>query len=270
MVRRCAVLGSPITHSLSPVMHRAAYDVLGLDWTYDAIEVDQERLAGFLAGLDSSWRGLSLTMPLKRAVLPLLDTLSPTAATVKAVNTVVIEDGHRFGDNTDVPGVVAALAERGVTSAGSAVVLGTGATAASAITALTRLGVGHVVVAGRSIDTAATLAAWAGSLGVSAVATPLRRAGEHHTDVVVSTVPASALVDVAAQLVAAAAVVLDVTYDPWPSPLLVRAGSAGRGTVTGLDLLAHQAVLQVAAMTGHDVAVDVLRDAAHAALGSRA
>ena len=250
-------------------MHRAAYDTLGLDWTYEAIEVDQARLAGFLAGLDSSWRGLSLTMPLKRAVLPLLDTLSPTAATVKAVNTVVFDSGHRFGDNTDVPGVVAALAERGVTGAHRAVVLGTGATAASAITALARLGVTDVLVAGRSLDAAGTLAGWASSLGVTAVAASLRDAVTHPGDLVVSTVPATAVVDVADQLVPGAAAVLDVTYDPWPSPLLVRAENAGRVTVSGLDLLAHQAVLQVAAMTGRGVAVDVLREAAHAALGSR-
>jgi len=264
------VLGSPIAHSLSPVMHRAAYSVLGLDWTYEAIDVDQAHLAGFLGGLDLSWRGLSLTMPLKRAVLPLLDTLSPTAATVRAVNTVVIDDGHRFGDNTDVPGVVAALAERGVTSASRAVVLGTGATAASAITALARVGVNDAVVAGRSLDAAGTLAGWAGSVGVAAVAASLHDAGAHPTDVVVSTVPAAAVVEVAEPLVAGAAVVLDVTYDPWPSPLLVLAESAGRVTVSGLDLLAHQAVLQVAAMTGRDVAVDVLREAAQAALGSGA
>jgi len=269
VARRCAVLGSPIAHSLSPVMHRAAYDTLGLDWTYDAIEVDEAGLPGFLAGLDATWRGLSLTMPLKRAVLPLLDTLSATAATVRVVNTVVFDEGRRSGDNTDVPGVVAALAERGITGARRAAVLGTGATAASAIIALARLGVRHVLVVGRRVEAASALAGWAGSLGLTAEAAPLAALGAGPTDIVVSTVPADALAAVADQLIAGTGVVLDVTYDPWPSPLLLRAEQASRVTVSGVDLLAHQAVLQVGVMTGCAVAVDVLRDAAHTALGSR-
>lgn len=108
--RRAAVLGSPIGHSLSPVLHRAAYAALGLDWSYEAIDVDEAGLAGFLDGLDESWAGLSLTMPLKRTVIPLLHGLSPTAAAVDAVNTVLLHgDGRRIGDNTDVAGMVAAL-----------------------------------------------------------------------------------------------------------------------------------------------------------------
>ena len=269
MARRCAVLGSPIAHSLSPVIHTAAYERLGLDWTYDAIEVGQEGLAGFFGRLDGSWRGLSLTMPLKRAALPLLDDVSPTAATVGAVNTVLLERGRRSGDNTDVPGLVRALAEQGATAASSAVVLGTGATAASAIAALARLGVDRVSVRGRNAHSAAALARWAASLGVTAAATPLGDAVTDRADVLVSTVPAAAVEHVVDRLVAQADVVADVGYHPWPSTLLVRAKAAGRVTVTGLDLLAHQAVLQVRAMTGGDVAVDALRDAALAALRSR-
>ncbi|MYV62684.1 shikimate dehydrogenase, partial [Streptomyces sp. SID4931] len=113
--RRAAVLGSPIAHSLSPVLHRAAYAELGLEhWSYDRFEVDEAALPGFIEGLDASWAGLSLTMPLKRAIIPLLDEVSATAASVEAVNTVVFtEDGRRVGDNTDIPGMVAALRERG-------------------------------------------------------------------------------------------------------------------------------------------------------------
>ena len=91
---RCAVLGRPIAHSLSPAMHRAAYARLELDWTYDACEVGEQDLPAFVAGLDDSWRGLSLTMPLKRAVLPLLDEVSPVASQVGAANTVVLERGR--------------------------------------------------------------------------------------------------------------------------------------------------------------------------------
>src|SRR4051794_1472095 len=111
---RCAVLGSPIAHSLSPVLHRAAYAELGLDWTYDAVEVDSAGLGEFMTGLGEGWRGLSLTMPLKRVVLPLLDETDAWAEVSQAANTVVLEDGRLCGSNTDVPGAVAALTERAV------------------------------------------------------------------------------------------------------------------------------------------------------------
>ncbi|MGH3344386.1 MAG: shikimate dehydrogenase family protein, partial [Carbonactinosporaceae bacterium] len=125
--RRAAVLGSPVVHSLSPELHRAAYAALGLAWRYDAIEVDEQRLPAFLDGLDETWAGLSLTMPLKRAVIPLLDEVSEIARDVAAVNTVIFGPAaggrRRTGDNTDVPGMVAALRERGVRQVASAAVL---------------------------------------------------------------------------------------------------------------------------------------------------
>jgi shikimate dehydrogenase len=134
------VLGSPIAHSLSPVLHRAAYAELGLDWAYDAIDVDESGLEAFVAGLDESWRGLSLTMPLKRAVMPLLHELDPWATVSGAANTVVLDGGRRLGANTDVPGAVNALAERAGGPLTTAVVLGGGATAASVLLALSELG----------------------------------------------------------------------------------------------------------------------------------
>src|SRR5207253_2797892 len=139
--RRAAVLGSPVAHSLSPVLHRAAYAELGMsDWCYDAYDVDEARLAGFVEGLDASWAGLSLTMPLKRAVLPLLDDCSEVVRATGAANTLGRRGGRRVGDNTDVPGLVAALRERGVGLAERPLVLGGGATAASAVASLAQLG----------------------------------------------------------------------------------------------------------------------------------
>src|SRR5438128_2367522 len=104
---RAAVLGSPIGHSLSPVLHRAAYAALGLDWTYDAFEVTPEELPAYLDGLDLTWGGLSLTMPLKQAVLPLLHHRAPLVEGTGSANTVVLRDGERFGHNTDVEGISA-------------------------------------------------------------------------------------------------------------------------------------------------------------------
>ncbi len=144
--RRCAVLGTPIGHSLSPVLHRAAYVELGLDWTYDALEVTEATLPGFLDSCDETWAGLSLTMPLKRAVVPLLDDLTERARQAGAVNTLVWEDGRRVGHNTDVPGAAAALRERYAGPVGRAVVIGGGATAASVLLALADLGCAEATV----------------------------------------------------------------------------------------------------------------------------
>ena len=115
---KAAVLGAPIAHSLSPVLHRAAYQALGLTgWSYEAIECDAARLPAVLDGCGPQWAGLSLTMPLKRAVLPLLDETDPLAREVGAANTVVFTGGRRHGHNPDVPGMIAALAGAGLAPA---------------------------------------------------------------------------------------------------------------------------------------------------------
>jgi shikimate dehydrogenase len=266
---RCAVLGSPVAHSLSPVLHRAAYAELGLDWSYEAVEVDEDGLAGLVGSLDGTWRGLSLTMPLKRVVMPLLDEVSDVAARAGAANTVVLAGGRRYGDNTDVPGAAAALRERYAGTLDQVVVLGGGATAASVLLAVTDLGCTHAHLMvrdpARAADTVDAVSRHphaprmtVGSLDDAAPPAAL----------LVSTIPVAAqtpeLLDRVLPQVSGAA--FDVVYDPWPSPLLVTA--AGHAAlVHGLDLLAHQAVLQVRLMTGRDVPVDVLRDAGLASLG---
>lgn len=254
MPRRCAVLGRPIAHSLSPVLHRAAYDGLGLDWRYDAVDVGEDELAAFLAGLGPEWRGLSLTMPLKRAVVPLLDEADELVGLSGVANTVVLEDdGRRRGANTDVPGAVAAVEERTDGPFGSAVVLGGGATATSVLLALTRLGCTRATLLVREPARAAATvdavrrARRAPALDVAALGTPVR------ADVVISTVPASAQQPAVVDILEAP-VVFDVVYDPWPTPLAEAARRRGSTVVSGLDLLVHQAVLQVAMMTGVPVA----------------
>jgi shikimate dehydrogenase len=265
--RRCGVLGHPIAHSLSPVMHRAAYDRLGLDWSYDAYDVDERGLPAFVGGLDASWRGLSLTMPLKRAVLPLLDDASVVAREVGAANTVILDGGRLSGDNTDVPGVVAALAERDVTRVRAATILGGGATAESVLLALRWLGLSSVRVLVREPARAEHLVGRGVAAGLDVM---VGRLGDDPpaADLVVSTVPAAAVAASAERLVSQSEIVFDAVYDPWPTPLTERAADLGRPVVTGIDLLAHQAVLQVEVMTGHDVPVDVLRNPALVALGS--
>ncbi|GAA2092660.1 shikimate dehydrogenase [Kitasatospora saccharophila] len=251
---RAAVLGSPIAHSLSPALHNAGYAALGLaDWHYDRYEIDESTLADFVAGLDpAEWAGLSLTMPLKRAVRPLLDTVSATARAVDAVNTVVIDrDGRRHGDNTDVPGLVNALRERGVERVGSAAVLGAGATASSALAALAQVCDGEVTAYVRSAERAAEMRELGERLGV-----PVRTAdwadGARALDgpLTVSTTPVGATDGFAAQLTAAPGVLFDVLYHPWPTKLAAACLERGGTVLGGLDLLVHQAVLQFERFTG--------------------
>src|SRR3954452_10248311 len=165
--RRPAVLGHPIGGRFSPVLHRAAYASLGLDWRYDALDVTADDLADFVSSCGSEWVGLSLTMPLKHAVLPLLDAFDETVALVGAANTLVWRDGARFGANTDVDGLVAALSERGTRTVERATVLGSGATAAAALVGLSRMGVRQVLLVARRQQAAEALHEVARRLGLS-------------------------------------------------------------------------------------------------------
>ncbi|MEU7699410.1 shikimate dehydrogenase [Streptomyces sp. NPDC039028] len=251
--RRAAVLGSPIAHSLSPVLHRAAYAALGLgDWSYDRFEVDEAGLAGFVGELDGSWAGLSLTMPLKRAVIPLLDGITDTAASVEAVNTVVLhEDGRRTGDNTDIPGMLAALRERGVEKVESAAVLGAGATASSALAALARICDGPVTAYVRSEARAEEMRGWGERLGVEVRTAAWDDARDAFAaPLVVATTPAGTTNALASAVPDAVGTLFDVLYDPWPTALAAAWSDRGGKVVGGLDLLVHQAVLQVEQMTG--------------------
>ncbi|MEV8604944.1 shikimate dehydrogenase [Streptomyces griseoviridis] len=271
--RRAAVLGSPIAHSLSPVLHRAAYDELGLtDWSYDLFDVDEAALPGFVEGLGPEWAGLSLTMPLKRAVIPLLDTVSETAASVEAVNTLVLtDDGRRVGDNTDIPGMVAALRERGIEQVDSAAILGAGATASSALAALARICAGEVVAYVRSADRAAEMRQWGERLDVEVRTADWADAADAlHAPLVVATTPAGATDALAAAVPERPATLFDVLYEPWPTALAARWSAYGGAVVGGLDLLVHQAVLQVEQMTGRSPApVEAMRKAGEHALESR-
>ncbi|MFD0904320.1 shikimate dehydrogenase [Actinomadura sediminis] len=275
--RRAAVLGSPIAHSLSPVLHRAAYAAMGLDgaWTYEAVECGEPELAGFLGGLGPEWAGLSLTMPLKRVALDLADSVSDLAAGVGGANTLVLRDGRRHADNTDVHGIVAALTEAGVAAPGaapaSALVLGGGATAASALAALARLGTAEAVLAVRTPGRAAGTAAVGERFGLAVEVVTLDRVGDHlPAELVVSTLPGRAADAFAAPVAASGAALFDVVYAPWPTVLAAAVERAGGTVVGGFPMLLHQAVRQVALMTGRDdVPVEAMRAAGEAELARR-
>jgi len=271
--RRAAILGAPVAHSLSPALHRAAYAELGLtDWTYERFEVDESGIAEFLSGTDAHWAGLSVTMPLKRAVIPLLDEISATAAAVEAVNTVVFTaGGRRVGDNTDIPGMVTALRERGIERVERAAVLGAGATASSALAALARICQGEVTTYVRSAHRAREMRSWGERLGVPVRVADWADAAEAlSAPLVIATTPAGTTDALAASVPERPGTLFDVLYDPWPTPLAA-AWSQRHGTVVaGLDLLVHQAASQVEQMTGRTPApVAVMREAAEAALPAR-
>lgn len=262
MTARLAVLGSPIAHSRSPLLHAAAAEVLGLDWSYGRAEVDAAGLPGFLAGLGPDWLGLSLTMPLKRAVLPLVGGHSALVERLGLANTVRLGPEPSLA-NTDVGGIEAVLGD--LRGEGTGLVLGAGATAASALVALESLGVRERIVAARHPEAAAE------QLGPLATAVvPLDAAPFADAAVVVSTLPGHAEARVPVPAGLPGTPLLDVAYDPWPTPLGAAWLAAGGRLLHGLDMLIEQAVLQVRVFTGADPATPMREEAAVRAAMRRA
>lgn len=277
---KCAVLGDPIDHSLSPVLHRAAYAELEMsDWSYTSTRVTAGGLASYVTSLGgdwppSRWRGLSVTMPLKREAYELARSISPRARLVGAVNTLVRSSHGWVGDNTDLPGAVAAIRERAGAdfSCATGVVLGAGATAASTGLALVELGASRITLLARNPGAAGETIEMISRHRTKPVVSvlPLDSATpasvSSGVDVVVSTVPAKAQTPDLVDRWASTPVVFDVVYDPWPSPLLSVAPGV---TVSGLDLLVHQAVLQFELFTGRTAPLAAMRAAGEKALGIR-
>jgi shikimate dehydrogenase len=254
---RLAVLGSPISHSKSPTIHRAAYAALGLDWQYDGIEIDGPRLEAFVESRDKSWRGLSLTMPLKRDIVPLLTWRDPVVDLVGGANTVLFDAAGVRGFNTDVMGVERSFREADVTALDSVHVLGGGATAASVIAGVARLGASRVLVSARTPDRAQPLVALGAALGVDVT---IRSWGDLDSsmptpDAVVSTVPGGQNDLSFPEAVRASAVLFDVSYDPWPSTAAIEWADAGGVVISGLDLLINQAVGQIRIFVSGDPTV---------------
>lgn len=264
MTRRAAVLGHPISHSQSPALHRAAYAALGADIAYEAIDVTVEELPAFLAGVhgDAAWRGLSVTMPLKSAMAGAVDEVRGVARQLGVVNTVAFEPADAGGParlvgyNTDVTGIVNALRYAGAPPRPSAAILGGGGTAAAAAAALRELGAPSATVYVRDVGRAAEVRAAADAVGLSLQVRPLAEAARGLTgvDVVVSTLPPRAADGLAAELAqsgaAAAGVLLDAAYDPWPSRIADAWAAAGGTVVPGLEMLLYQAVEQVRYFAG--------------------
>jgi shikimate dehydrogenase len=266
------VIGSPIQHSLSPVLHNAAYAALGLDWEYTRLECQEDGVASLVASLGPEWAGLSCTMPTKRAALAVASSVTPRAAAVGAANTLVRGDSGWHADCTDVDGVVGALREKGFSGGTHGVVIGAGGTATAALAGLAELGLSSVSLVVRDPSRASEALETASRVGVEAEVLSLSSvdlavlAGA--SDVVVSTVPASATVPLAAAL-ARAPYVLDVIYHPWPTPVAAAVEESGARLATGLDMLLHQAFGQVEQFTGKPAPQEVMREALAAELATR-
>lgn len=250
---RLAVLGSPIEHSLSPRLHAAAYGVLGLDWEYGRHEVGRSELARFVDGLDATWRGLSLTMPLKDEAVALADRVDAAAALTGAVNTLSL-GGQVTGFNTDVPGIIDAFAERGVAAGDHAVVLGAGATARSVLVALQRMGVRSVDIRARRAGAAAGLGDLAAAIGLHAASDGIGSAIAHPS-LVVSTLPGGASPELPALRLGEGSELFDVAYsDPRSAVRSWWAAAGGAPSrVDGLDMLVGQALRQIRIFVGDDI-----------------
>ena len=274
LARWAAVLGSPIKHSLSPVMHGAAYRALGLyGWHYDMIECDERGLPPLVDGLGPEWAGLSLTMPLKRVGLAVADEVSPLARAVGAANTLVFPPGGprgRRAENTDVAGLVGALREAGLVQAKQAVILGAGGTARAALAAVLELGHRSPVVLVRDLARTGELRETAERLGMRpTISGRLFDGPLPDADLIISTLPGGAADPLSSTRWDPGTTVLDVVYAPWPTPFAGSAMAAGCRVVSGLTVLLHQAVAQVELITGLPAPVEAMRTALGAAVAAR-
>lgn len=262
-----AVIGSPVRHSRSPSIHNAAFAAAGLDWVYLAFDVAEQSAGAAVRGAQAlGFRGLSVTMPLKAAVLPSLDEISPAAAALEAVNTISFEDGRACGDNTDGAGFLRSLAAAtGRDASGrDVVVIGAGGAARAVALALGQAGAASVGILNRDAGRAARAATLAGSAGRVAVAGDVPAA-----DVVVNATPVGMVgtegagrLAVDAALLRPGQVVVDLVYHPLETPLLAAARQAGAVAVDGLGMLVHQAALQFERWTGIDAPVAAMDRAA--------
>ncbi|KSU52477.1 shikimate dehydrogenase [Microbacterium enclense] len=243
---RLAVWGDPIAHSRSPRLHAAAYGVLGLDWEYGRRQVDEIAFSTALGDLDATWRGLSLTMPLKQVAARTAVALDDDARLTGAVNTLLLSADGPHGFNTDVGGLARALDEIGVTRPEVIRVLGAGATATSAVVAAARAGARLVEVRARRVEAARALAVLGSAVGVEVRPEPLTGGDVATVDATIATLPGGTdLGPVAETLASTSGPLVDVVYGTWPTPLAQAWTRAGVAAHNGLGMLLHQALLQV-------------------------
>jgi shikimate dehydrogenase len=264
---RAAVLGSPISHSLSPVLHRSAYEYLGVDGQYEAIEVTAENLREFISNLDKSWTGFSLTMPLKERIVSIAETVDPLALRIKSANTLLRSTSGWRALSTDVGGFSHALTSAGVTDFARVIILGSGATARAAAAACDGPG-RQIIVIHRGpereplmreiiIHAQLEFRDWGSSFELG--------------DVLINTTPAGVADSYAEKLEGVVGgLFFEALYHPWPTKLLAQWQALHGLSIDGLDLLVHQGIGQVELFTAQKVSrtdlAPVLRRACLAAM----
>lgn len=265
---KAAVLGSPVSHSLSPVLHNAAYRALGLDHSYSAIEVSESELGDFLETVDADWLGVSLTMPLKEVAFQFSDSSDELANLTGSINTLIFESKIK-AYNTDVLGIIDALTGAGSDQVSTAVIFGSGATARSALVAAHKLGAQEVSCVARNTDDVRRMATVAAEIGINFSHTQLSDSGWLAADLVVNTTPIGVMDETAPEVISPKGLLLDVVYNPWPTQLAASWSVTGGTIVSGLSMLLHQAGHQVTLMTGKPAPVAQMRDALNAELLAR-
>jgi len=266
---RLAVWGDPISHSKSPILHAAAYRALGLDWVYERRQVNTESFKAEMAGLDTNWRGLSLTMPLKEEAFRAATIRDRHSELTGAVNTLVFGDVvHGF--NTDVGGIVDALRDNGIQALTAVRILGAGATAASALVAAWQLGARQIDIRARRPEGAVEIQTLGERLGVE-VSVSAYQSALSPVDVTIATLPSGTTLDaeIAASLASSGGALFDAAYAPWPSAL-ASVWHDGQ-VISGIAMLFNQAVRQVRAFVHADPERELedearVRDEMHAAL----
>ena len=277
--RLCAVIGNPVAHSLSPAIHNAGFAASGLNYVYLAFHV--EDVGACLAGMRAmrGFRGLSVTIPHKIAIMDHLDDIEPAALRVGSVNTVTNDNGRLIGASTDGPGTLRAFAEAGVSLEGRKVLfLGAGGAArAVAFAVAEEAAPACITILGRTVSRAAALAADVqGATGVAVTYGGLEAVGAAVAahDVLIQATPvgmhghAEAASPVPAGCLKSRHVVFDMVYRPLKPRLILEAEAAGCTTILGLEMLLNQAVLQYQRWTGVDAPVAAMRRALLEALGA--
>lgn len=255
---QAAVLGSPVAHSLSPLLHNSAYQSLGLSHTYSAIEVTESGFETFISKLDERWLGVSLTMPLKEVAFKVATSVDLVATQTGSINTLILSTGIA-GFNTDVAGIVDAFKEQGLIAAETGTIFGSGATARSALVAISKLGAKQVDCVARNKSDVAQLIELGESIDVEVSHSQLPESNWLSSDVVINTTPAGVLDDFAKEVWQPKGILLDVVYHPWPTSLAASWNISGGKVTSGLSMLLHQGAHQVALMTNQVAPINDMR-----------
>lgn len=260
--KRFEVWGSPIGHSKSPQLHRAAYDALGLDWDYRAVEVTTEQLADSFHTLPSTVGGLSLTMPLKEGILSLVSDRRGPVDLLHAANTVVRSDDEWWLDNTDWWGAARVLSDHGGVSGDTVWMLGAGATARAVVYALSTLGPAKLVLVVRSPERARVTEVLAQTLALPVEVAVMSDVPAEPPQWVISTLPGGVVAEIPGlDAVAGSSTLFDIAYDPWPSALGAVWEAEGSRVISGLEMLVYQALAQIRAFVKADTSVPLEREA---------